>query len=93
MKCIRPMATKKTEVIELELVGLEALPEVVRGRWLLPESVQMRNAAWWVRNARWAGQDEAKMIAWLVLEVRRRLVAGEPLESVVPSLVDLFLKP
>ena len=30
------------------------------------------------------------MIAWLVVEVRRRLSDGEPLESVVPSLVDLF---
>ena len=39
------------------------------------------------------GQDEAKMIAWLVLEIRRRMDAGEPLESVVSSLVDLFLRP
>jgi len=38
-------------------------------------------------------QDEARMIAWLCHEVRRLLEAGEPLESVVPSLVDLFLRP
>jgi len=46
-----------------------------------------------VRNARWAGQDESKMIAWLVLEVRRLLNAGEPLKSIVPPLVDLFMRP
>ena len=55
--------------------------------------MELRNAAWGVRNARWAGQDENNMIAWLVFEMRRVMEAGELLESVVPSLVDVFLKP
>ena len=53
----------------------------------------MRNAAWFVRNARLSGQDENRVLARLCVEVRRVIDAGEPLESVIPSLVDLFLKP
>ena len=70
-----------------------ALPVPVRGRWLQPDHVGLRNAAWGVRNARWAGQEEAMMLAWLCREVQLLLDVGEPVESVVPSLVDLFLRP
>jgi hypothetical protein len=65
----------------------------IRGRWLRSDHVGLRNAAWAVRNARWAGQDEAMMIAWVCREVQTLLDGGERLESVVPSLVDLFLRP
>jgi len=74
-------------------LGGRVLPVIVRGRWLLLNHGPLRNAAWGVRNARWAGQDEDKMIAWLVYEFRRLLDGGEPLESLVPSLVDMFLRP
>ena len=68
-------------------------PVPIRGRWLRPDHTGLRNAAWGVRNARWAGQDEAMMLAWLCSEARQLLIAGEPVESVVPSIVDLFMKP
>lgn len=75
------------------VADISGLPVPVRGQWLRPDHVGLRNAAWGVRNARWAGQDENKMIAWLCREVKQVLEAGEPIESVVPSLVDLFLRP
>ena len=53
----------------------------------------MRNVAWFVRNARMTGQDENRMLVWLCAEVRWLLETGEPLESIIPSLVDLFLHP
>ena len=37
------------------------------------------------------GQDENMILGRLCFEVRRLLEAGEPLESLIPSLVDLFL--
>lgn len=46
-----------------------------------------------VRNARWAGYDEAAGLAVLCAEVRRLADMGEALESLVPSLVDLFMRP
>ena len=76
-----------------ELAVPSELPVILRGRWQRPDHTGFRNAAWAVRNARWAGQDENRMIAWLVLEFRGLVERGEPLESVVPSLVDLFMRP
>ena len=80
-------------VVKAELLRLERLPRVQRGQWMKANQVALRNAAWWVRNSRISEQDESRMIAILTLEVKRLLDAGESLESVVPSLVDLFLKP
>ena len=65
----------------------------IRGRWMDESHTAMRNTAWFVRNARMTGQDENMMLARFCLEVRRLLEAGEPLESVVPSLVELFMNP
>jgi hypothetical protein len=65
----------------------------IRGRWLDESHTAMRNVAWFVRNARMTGQDENMILAQLCFEVKRLLETGEPLESVVPSLVDLFLRP
>ena len=70
-----------------------AIRQPIRGRWLQESHTKLRNAAWFVRNARMTGQDENTMLAQLCFEVRRVLDNGEPLESVVPSLVDLFMKP
>ena len=53
----------------------------------------LRNAAWLVRNARLAGVVETQAIARLILSVEVLLLQGEPIESVVPSLVDLFMRP
>lgn len=39
------------------------------------------------------GQDENAMLVQLVGEVRRIMAAGEQLESIMPALVDLFLRP
>ena len=39
------------------------------------------------------GQDENMILGRLCFEVRRLMEAGEPLENVIPSLVDLFLRP
>jgi hypothetical protein len=50
--------------------GAVELPVPIRGRWLEVDHIGLRNAAWGVRNARWAGQDEARMIAWLCHEVQ-----------------------
>lgn len=50
----------------------------------------MRNAAWFVRNARMTGQNENQMLARLCFEVRRIMEDREPLESVVPSLLTCF---
>jgi hypothetical protein len=85
---------------KLELWTLNTQTEVdpafavpIRLRWMDESHSKMRNAAWFVRNARMTGQDENKMMALLCLEVRNLVNAGEPLESVVPSLADLFLRP
>jgi hypothetical protein len=53
----------------------------------------LRNAAWLVRNARWAGVREDQAVARLTLAVVVLMEQGEPIESVVPSLVDLFMRP
>ena len=73
--------------------GAQALPVIVRGRWLQEDHYKLRNAVWGLRNARWAGQDEQQMLAWVVFEFRRLLDGGEPLESLVPSLAELFQRP
>ena len=39
------------------------------------------------------GQDEDMILGRLCFEVRRLLEAGEPIESIVPSLADLFMRP
>jgi len=75
------------------LLDERTLPVIVRGRWMQTDHTELRNAAWGVRNGRWAGQDEDRMLAWLVDEVRRLHDSGEPLESLVPSLADLFIRP
>lgn len=70
------------------------LPEPIFGRWFMDDRyVDLRNAAWLVRNARWANVAEAQAIARLTLAVDLLMRQGEPLESVVPSLVDLFMRP
>lgn len=38
-------------------------------------------------------QDETKILGRVCFEVRRLMEEGESLESVVPSLVDLFMRP
>ena len=73
--------------------GIAPLAVLIRGRWMSPDHTGLRNAAWAVRNARWAGQDETMMLAWLTEEVKRLLDLGEPVESLIPSVVDLFMRP
>ncbi len=53
----------------------------------------MRNAAWFVRNYRMVGHDDNMAVAKLCYAVKLLFEAGEPIESVVPSPVDLFLRP
>ena len=53
----------------------------------------LRNMAWFVRNARSVDCDQSEAVAKLCLAVRLLFEFGEPIESVVPSLVDLFLRP
>ena len=72
-------------------VAVGCLP-VVRGRWMRRSHNAMRNAAWFVRNARITGVNEGEMLTRLVAEVRRLSEAGETLESIVPDLVDLFTR-
>ena len=70
------------------------LPAPIRGRWLTKKSyADLRNAAWFVRNYRMLGHDDTPAIAKLTYAARLLIEAGEPIESVVPSLVDLFLRP
>jgi hypothetical protein len=61
--------------------GAIELPVPIRGRWLEVDHVGVRNAAWAVRNARWAGQDESRMIGWFCQEVRRVLDGGGRLKA------------
>jgi len=69
-------------------------PVPIRGRWFSdPRYLGLRNAAWGLRNGRWAGQSEELMLAWVCAEVIALLTAGEPPEAVIPSLVDLFQRP
>jgi hypothetical protein len=49
--------------------------------------------AWFVRNYRMVGYDDNVAVAKLCYAVKVLLEAGEPVEAVVPSLVDLFLRP
>jgi len=49
--------------------------------------------AWFVRNYRMFGRDDTVAIAKLCYGVKVLFDAGEPVESVIPSLVDLFLRP
>ena len=81
------------EVVKMQLLHIEPLPIVRRGEWMRPSHVALRNAAWWVRNSRISGQEQNRMIAILTIEFSRLYQAGEPFESLVPSLVDLFDKP
>ena len=66
----------------------------IRGRWVHDQRYgNLRNTAWFVRNYRQIGYDDTIAIAKLCYAVKLLFEAGEPVESVVPSLVDLFLKP
>ena len=70
------------------------LPVPLRGRWIRDERYRdLRSSAWFVRNYRWAGCNETEAMAKLCYAVKVLFDAGEPIESVVPSLVDLFLHP
>lgn len=69
------------------------LPVPVRGRWITDQRyADLRNAAWFVRNFRMVGHDDNIAIAKLCYAVWVLFENGEPVESVVPSLVDLFLR-
>ena len=73
---------------------MEVLPVLIRGRWFQDDRyAELRNAAWLVRNCRWAGWEEGDALSRLTLAVKMLLDEGEPVESVVPSLVDLFMRP
>lgn len=73
---------------------IEVLPVIIRGRWLQDDRYgDLRNAAWLVRNARWAGVGEGEAVARLTLEAIILCEQGEPLQSLIPSLVDLFMRP
>ena len=66
----------------------------IRGRWIRDERYgNLRNTAWFVRNYRQLGFDDAIPVAKLCYAVKLLLEAGEPVEAIVPSLVDLFLRP
>jgi len=70
------------------------LPIPVRGRWIQDAQYgDLRNTAWFVRNFRMVRHDDTLAVAKLCYAVQELLRAGEPLEAVVPSLVDLFLRP
>ena len=76
----------QTDVVEL--------PVPIRGRWVHDRRYgDLRNIAWFVRNYRQVGYDDTMAIAKLCYAVKVLLDVGEPVESVVPSLVDLFLRP
>ena len=69
-------------------------PVPIRGRWITDRRyVDLRNMAWFVRNYRLLGSDDSVAVAKLCLAVSRLLKQGEPVEAVVPALVDLFLRP
>ena len=70
------------------------LPVPIRGRWIVDTGyADLRNMAWFVRNYRLVDTDDSVAVAKLCLAVRRLLEQGEPVEAVVPALVDLFLRP
>ena len=70
------------------------LPVPIRGTWIRDARYgDLRNTAWFVRNYRLVGHDDTLAVAKLCHAVRCLLEAGEPVESVVPSLVDLFMRP
>ena len=74
--------------------GVIELPVPIRGRWVHDlRYADLRNLAWYVRNHRQLGHDDSMPIAKLCYAVKVLLNAGEPVEAVVPSLVDLFLRP
>ena len=75
------------------VVGGSELPVPIRGRWMRDHYGHLRNAAWFVRNYRMVGHDDTVFMAHVCYAVRQLLEAGEPLEAVVPSLVDLFVRP
>ena len=71
-----------------------ALPVPIRGRWITDaQYTDLRNMAWFVRNYRLIGTDDSVAVAKLCLAVRRLLEEGEPIEAVIPALVDLFMRP
>lgn len=76
------------------VVGAIDLPVPIRGQWIRDHRyADLRNAAWFVRNYRLVAHDDSLAMAKLCYAVRLLLDAGEPLEAVVPSLADLFLRP
>ena len=81
-------ASGLSEVVEVDL------PVPIRGRWIRDQRyTELRNTAWFVRNYRLVAHDDTEAVAKLCYAVQRLLDSGEPLEAVVPSLVDLFLRP
>jgi hypothetical protein len=70
------------------------LPLPIRGRWVHDlQYSDLRNLAWYVRNYRQLGHDDTLAIAKLCYAVKVLFESGEPVEAVIPSLVDLFLRP
>lgn len=68
------------------------LPVPIRGQWIKDDRYR-GNAAWFVRNYRLVGHDDNMAVAKLCYAVKLLIEDGEPIESVVPSLVDLFMRP
>jgi hypothetical protein len=75
-------------------IGVVDLPMSIWGRWFRDDWYgDLRNTAWFVRNYRMVGHDDNVAIAKLCYAVKMLFETGEPVEAVVPSLVDLFLRP
>jgi len=70
------------------------LPVPIRGRWIRDDRYgPLRNTAWFVRNYWQIGNDDTIGIAKLCYSVKVLIEAGEPVEAIVWSLVNLFLRP
>ena len=95
VKSARPSAVQTYESAATHALERgRVLPVLDRFGWLKKKSyANLRRAAWFVRNYRINGHDDTAALATLTHEVKLLILDGEPLETVIPSLVDLFLRP
>ena len=65
----------------------------MRGRWMQPGYTGLRNAAWAVRNARVANDQNPLALKLVLAEAERLLQQGEPMWDVLEAFAELLQRP
>ena len=65
----------------------------LRGRWTRDEYTRMRNAAWAVRNSRFANTLNPVAVQLVVQEAQKLHAQGEPLFDIFEAFIELIRVP